>query len=264
MHTGANKGGWRKGGWAAGAWQTLKMVADDIDRVLFPRVCANCGCTLVGGERYLCMECEVAMPRTDFHLRPDENPLHHRLLGSLEPLPRGVPRLMVERAAALFFYIRGNPYTELIKRAKYHRQPEIDLYLARRYAAEILPSGFFEGIDAVMPVPMHWRKQMRRGYNQADYVARGVAEAAGLPVLHNLYARSPHDTQTRKSQTERTINVAGIFAVEHPDALSHRHILVVDDVITTGATLLSCCQALHYAAPTARISVLALAATYEG
>lgn len=244
-------------------WHTLSGWADDLDRVIFPRECVGCGRTLVGGEKYLCLECDVRMPRTNFHLSSD-NPLHQRLLGSLTALPSGVSPLRIERAGAYFYYQRESPYAELIKSAKYHNRPEIDRHFARRFANEALASGFFEGVDLLIPVPMHWRKQARRGYNQAEEVALGLADVTGIEVAHNLYARRGHSTQTRKSAEQRLGNIEGgktgegIFAVDRPEALRGRHIMVVDDVVTTGSTLHACCMALHLAVPSARLSVFAL------
>lgn len=220
---------------------------------IFPRVCEVCGVTLVEGEEILCLQCLLDLPRTSLH-RENFNAIHERLAG----------RAPIERAGALFYYYRGNPYTRLIHKAKYNNLPAIGRRLGALYAAEITDDGFFEGIDMILPVPLHWMKQIIRGYNQSREIALGIAGEAYLPVGDNLTARKGHPTQTRKNSFDRWINARDIYRVARGSELDGKHLLVVDDVITTGATLLACCQAIKKAAPTAKISVAALSLTHLG
>lgn len=223
----------------------------DLYRTLFPDRCLICGRLLVGAERALCLECESRIPRTNYHLHP-ENELVQRL----------VCHAPILRAAAMFHYVRQSPYTTLIKRAKYNDHPEIDALLASHYARELLNAGFFADIDLLMPVPMHWRKQMRRGYNQAEVIARAMAKVVDIPVADNLVATRRHSTQTRKGAEQRLANTEGVFHLQHPYELAGRHVCIVDDVITTGSTIIHCAEAIHLASPSTRLSVLALAAAH--
>ena len=133
-------------------------------------------------------------------------------------------------------------------------------YLASAFASELDNEGFFDGMDAILPVPMYAWKQVRRGFNQAEEIAKGISDVAGIPVWHNLTAIRPHQSQTTRNAVERAANAAGIYAVVEADRLDGRHVLIVDDVITTGSTILGCCEAVMKAS-TAEVSVLSLAAT---
>lgn len=223
---------------------------DFID-VIFPRVCEVCGTTLVEGEDVMCLKCYMEMPRTGLH-NSDFNAIHERLAGSTP----------IERAGAFFYYYRQNPYTRLIHKAKYHNLPSIGRKLGEIYAKEILTDGFFDGIDMIIPVPLHWWKELSRGYNQSLEIAKGISAATGIPVSENLIAVKGHSTQTRKNSFDRWLNAQEIYEVENAEDLHGRHLLVVDDVITTGATTLACCQAIHKASPTATISVASLGLTH--
>lgn len=229
-----------------------KVWLGDLARLFFPPVCYVCGKPLVEGEEVMCLECSLGMPRTNYHLDAD-NPLHYKLLG----------RVKFEKAAALFHYARNNPYSRLITVAKYNSHSEIVRFLGRTYASELQSAGFFNGVDLLVPVPMHWWKKVRRGYNQATEIAKGVSQVTGIEVCEALKASS-HSTQTRKNAYERLLNARETYRVVRADALENRHILLIDDVITTGATISTCAEIIHKEVPSARISVLALASTYNG
>lgn len=216
--------------------------------IAFPRVCAMCGRTLTVGEDVLCLHCRSTLPVTDMHLT-SPNALEERLLGSV-PL---------ERAVAYCHYDRGAPYARLVQYAKYNSRPAVLRWLAQRYAVTLQATGFFDDIDVIMPVPMHYFKKMRRGYNQAEWVARGVGDVTGLPVVSNLVAVRGHDTQTHRSSYARWENAQSLFRVERPGEIDGKHVLLVDDVITTGATILACGACVHQSSPTARLSAFAVA-----
>ena len=222
----------------------------DLGRVIFPVTCEVCGRTLVEGERVLCLECMAGMPRVNAHSDP-EGELSRRLAGAAK----------VRRVASMFVYMRDTPYARVIQKSKYNGRPDIDHNLAMEFAAELGCTDFFEGIDEILPVPMHWWKKLRRGFNQAQEIAEGVAEVTGLEVGDNLIALRGHSTQTRRSAEQRIRNAEGIYGVVYPEELAGRHVLLVDDVITTGATVMACCDALRGAVPDIEISVLTLATT---
>lgn len=218
-----------------------------------PAVCEVCGRRLTDGERHVCLPCLTALPRTDFHLSATDNEIHRRVSDN---------HVLVDRAAAMFHYYRRSPSTALVLSAKYRNRPDIMRRLGRIYAAEIEESGFFDGIDLIVPVPLHWTRRITRGYNQTEYLARGIQSVTGLPVEKRLL-RLPrrHATQTRRSAADRAENVAGTFAVtSRAEALRgrNRHILVIDDIITTGSTMRDCLRAITEAIPDATVSVLSL------
>lgn len=225
----------------AGLWHDLRGM-------IWPQVCEVCGRSLIDGEEIICLHCDAEMPRTGIHLQPDSH-IHQRL----------APDVCLERAASMFAYRRESPYAALILKNKYHGRPDIGRGLAGRFAREIEPAGFFDGVDVIIPVPLHTTRRLRRGYNQAESIARGLADVTSIPVGDNLTARRPHSTQTRRGTYDRHLNVSGLFDVTAPGELTGRHVLVVDDVFTTGATMLECCRTLAAACPGLRLSVLTLA-----
>ena len=141
-----------------------------------------------------------------------------------------------------FLSYRESPYVDIIHRAKYGGRPELIEKMARRYARELADTGFFDGIDAIAPVPLHRLKQWRRGYNQSRYIAAGICSIVPLPVVDNLEASRGHASQTSSGVFARWLNAGNVYDVRRPRELDGLHLLVVDDVITTGATLLACCN----------------------
>lgn len=235
------------------SYERLKLWASAVISLAMPAVCEVCGGRLTDSERHLCLSCLTALPRTNLHLTPDSNDIHHRVSDH---------HILVDRAASMFHYYRTSPSTSLILSAKYRNRPSILTLLGSYYAAEIAPSGFFDGMDRIVPVPLHWTRRLTRGYNQAEYLARGLSRVASLPVDTSLLRLpAPHSSQTRHSAAERAANVSGSFkATSNAGKLrgSAPHLLVVDDVITTGSTVRDCLRALSDAIPDARLSVLSL------
>lgn len=231
----------------------IQGLLNRLGEAVFPAVCECCGRSLVEGERLLCLHCLYDMPRTGYH-HDSFSELHKRLAAP------GVP---VERAAAMFHYIKESRYARLIQHAKYNDRPSIDRELARIFARELAAEGFFEGIDMILPIPLHWRKRWRRGFNQSEEIAAGISEVTGIGCGDNLKAL-PHSTQTRKNAMERAANMEGKIVVVHGEELAGKHVLVVDDVITTGATLLAAAKAILADANGVKVSVLTLAASKRG
>lgn len=235
---------------------------DDLLRLFFPETCAVCRQTLVRGEEVMCLNCLSSIPITNFHLKPEKNPMIEKLVDKNAP---------IGRAVAYFHYRKENPFAMLIQEAKYNNRPQIARILSRNYALSIAASGFFQEIDAIVPVPIHWMKHLRRGYNQTHYLAAGISDVTNIPVLPLLKAAKPHKSQTRKSGAERKLlstKAVFTFDSEHLSSLStpiggNSHLLLVDDVVTTGSTILACARALHKALPGAKISVLSLATTHN-
>ena len=228
----------------------LKGWFSDLLRIVFPDVCEVCGSSLVRGEEVICLKCDMNMPRTRVH-NDSFNIIHERLAG----------KTPIERAAGYFYYYRESDYAAIIHNAKYNGRPIIALKLAMRFAGELMADNFFDGIDIILYVPMFFLKKIKRGYNQSEYIAQGISQATNIPIGHNLISKRSHSSQTKKNSYSRWLNAQGVYDVINSDELENKHVLIVDDVITTGATLLACCDVVHNAVPSATISVLSLAVT---
>ena len=229
----------------------LKEWGDDALRVIFPKVCEVCGRSLSRGEHLLCLHCNLDLPRTRLHEEPF-NVLHQRLAG----------KAPIEKATGYFYYYRGSDYAKLLQRAKYSNRPIIIEKLVNQYVTELKGASFFDDIDVVAAVPMHWFKKLRRGYNQSEVLATAISRATGVTLKQVLVAKRGHKTQTRKNRFERWQNTKDIYDVKSIAGLEGKHVLIVDDIVTTGATILACCEALHRKSPTTRISVLSLGVTH--
>ncbi len=200
------------------------------------------------GEEVLCVRCLAGLPRVRA-VSFEDNDIA-RMFWGLVPVERGI---------SFFHYTRHSPYSRILSELKYHNHPEVGKHMGRMMAEELKPTGFFDGIDLIVPVPLSREKQRKRGYNQSDWIARGVSEATGIPADTASVARTKSNpSQTTLDHRQRRENVRGIFAVRHRGNLEGRHVLLVDDVITTGSTMLSCAEAIARACRV-RISVLSLA-----
>jgi len=221
---------------------------DDFISLLFPRLCYACGNHLMRNENFICTECHVVIPRSNYHIE-EENPVAQLFWG----------RCLIEKAAAFSYYNKGSRIRNLIHNLKYKGIKEIGYELGRLYAISLKSSGFTDGIDLIIPVPLHPSRKRIRGFNQSESISLGIAEVSGLPVDINCLVRTVVSaTQTKRSRYERWTNVEGIFHVTDPDIIRGRHILLVDDVITTGSTIESCANEL-LKVEGVRVSVVAIA-----
>ena len=216
--------------------------------LFFPPQCVVCGAPLQEGESALCLKCNMDLPRTYYHLRPD-NPVEQRFWGKFTP----------ERATSYFFYQKGSDFRRLLHLLKYEDRPDLGISMGRLMAVELRGYGFFDDIDLLVPIPLHPRKERMRGYNQSQRLAEGIAQITGLPIVDKAIIRNKFtDSQTHKSAIERWENVEGIFQLVRPELLQGRHILLIDDVLTTGSTIIACTDALKEVKGL-RISILTLA-----
>lgn len=225
--------------------QWLGAAAD----VAMPRICPVCGKTLDGDERWVCRGCLTTLPRTRYE-DADFNTMEQLFAG----------KVPIERATAYFFYEKGSPYASILHDIKYHSVPKMGYWLTARAVRDMTNSHFFDGIEAVTSVPLHRSKLAHRGYNQSEYLARGIGDALGIPYFEVLKAVRPHSTQTHKGALERWSNIQGNYTLnKKADQLTGKHILLVDDVITTGSTL-TVCAALLKTIPGVTVSLFTLAA----
>ena len=168
-------------------------------------------------------------------------------------------RLILEAATAGFYFVKGGLIQQLIHELKYKGNKEIGFYLGKLLGDKMLMSGRFDQIDYLLPLPLFADREFKRGYNQSEVICNGLSEAMNIPVLNgNLVRVHATETQTKKHRAERWENVADSFILRDPNALRHKHILLVDDVITTGASLEACAQSILKNADT-KLSLATLA-----
>ena len=228
----------------------MKWISDLID-LIFPRCCMVCDELLSPQERDICLDCMSKLPKIE--------KLH---LEEIEKVFWG--KVEIERATSYIYYHKNSPYNNIIHYLKYKNRPEPGERLAFIAAKEIAETGFFDGIDAIIPLPLSKKKLKERGYNQCDYIAAGISRATGIPVLKGAVVRTTaNETQTHKNRDERWKNVEGIFALDRPQDIEGKHVLLLDDILTTGATLASCAMTIQ-AGCNCRISVFTLGYTYNG
>ncbi|MBQ6080791.1 MAG: ComF family protein [Muribaculaceae bacterium] len=229
--------------------KTIKQWLGAAADVAMPRVCPVCGKALDGDERWICRKCLAALPRTRYE-EVEFNTMEQRFAG----------KVPIERATAYFFYEKGSPYASVLHDIKYHNSPRMGRWLTARAVSDMAGSHFFDGINMVTAVPLHRSKLAQRGYNQSKYLARGIADALNIPYLETLKAVRPHSTQTHKGAMERWQNIQGNYALRNnTDDLTGKHILLVDDVVTTGSTL-TVCSSLLKTIPGVTVSLFTLAA----
>lgn len=211
-----------------------------------PRQCVVCGKRLSPTERSLCTTCMLHLPRTTFQFTPDDNPMA-QLFWHLAP---------VERAAALLYYEPHSEIAQIIYDLKYHDRPDIGEDMGRLMANEMQLAHFFDGIDALLPVPLSRKRLRQRSYNQSEQLAIGISDITHLPIITKALRRRHFvKSQTQLSRRERQENVADMFELRDSSLLRERHILLIDDICTTGATLLACTDTLKNV-PGIRLSIL--------
>lgn len=203
-----------------------------LKELIFPAICPICGRVLVRSERFVCTFCRIEAPFTNLWTKR-ENAMEQRFWGL-------VP---IERAAAFFWFVEGSSWRRLIHKAKYYNHWRYAEQLGSWFAVELLRTDFLSGIDYIVPIPLHWRKRLKRGYNQSEHIAAGLSKVSSIPTLFGAVKRHIHNpSQSQLMLMERWKNVDNIFSVAHPEKLRGRHILLVDDVFTTGATITSCAE----------------------
>lgn len=216
--------------------------------LFYPKLCCGCEIPLVRGEEVICLLCLADLPRTGFEKDPG-NPVAQLFWG----------RTSFSMATAFSSFEKGGIMQRMMHRLKYKGEEEIGRKLGQIFGFDLSKSEYYFDIDLVVPVPLHRRREKERGYNQSAGIAEGIAASFGKPmVVRNLVRNHYSETQTHKGRFERWVNVRSLFEVRNPGKLEGKHILLVDDVVTTGATLEACAQELLMV-PGVRVSVAVLA-----
>lgn len=228
----------------------LTDIKDALLHLLFPHVCAGCGSNLLGKDAFLCLHCFEALPQTYFHQHRN-NPVEKIFWGRIE----------VTAATAQFYFSKSGLMQAIMHRFKYGGHKELGFYMGQLMGHQLTESNDFNNIDAIIPLPLHKAKEHQRGFNQSLILSKGIGSVCSKPVWDDAVLRTAAtESQTTKSRVARWQNMQGKFAVKAADKIKGKHLLLVDDVVTTGATLEACGSALIDAGATVSIATLCFAA----
>ncbi|MDB5248976.1 MAG: ComF family protein [Segetibacter sp.] len=202
----------------------------DLVHLFFPHVCTGCGSDILNDKQLLCLHCLSELPETNFFYLP-HNPVEKIFYG----------RIPVRSAAAGYFFTKNSLIQTLLHRLKYKGNKEIGFYFGKLLSKFLMNNERFSGVDALVPLPLNPRREKKRGYNQSVVICEGITSAWKKPVLNNAVIRKVYtETQTQRGRITRWENMDGVFAVSQPEALENKHIMLVDDLVTTGASLEAC------------------------
>ncbi|MPL98892.1 hypothetical protein SDC9_45104 [bioreactor metagenome] len=224
------------------------MIFGSLIKLFYPELCCGCGESLVRGEKTICFACHTKIAKTDYHTYSD-NPVARLFYGKID----------IENATAMCFYDKGGLIQQLMHQLKYRSKPEVGVFFGRRLGKILSESALYKDIDVVVPIPLHSKKLKIRGYNQSKVIADGFVQGFPVEIIEDCLVRVEFtETQTRKNRWDRYQNVKDMFAVRNPEKIKGKHILLVDDVITTGATIEACAKHL-LAIEGVRVSIAGIA-----
>lgn len=215
-------------------WKRIRLIWNDFLNLFFPRLCLTCSKPLIEGEQQICLYCLCDLPTAKIG-KGKENPVFRICAGNK----------YVKECAAAYLFERDGKVQKIIHSFKYYDNKELAYLMGKVTAKRMQEEGLYESVDLIIPVPLHKKKEKKRGYNQSEWIAKGFSEVYNLPIdIISLIRLRNSDTQTNKDIYERHLNAIGLFKVIDQQALTNKHILLIDDVITAGATIQACIDAL--------------------
>ena len=230
---------------------TIFIMFQSFIDLIFPRICAGCQQPLQHKEELICTDCRFELPLTNSHLHEDEK-LNKRFMGKVK----------LEHSLAYLKFVKGGKVQRIMHELKYKGNIEVGELLGRMYGSDLKENGFSDKFDVILPVPLHSNRLIIRGYNQSDSLAKGLSESLQVEWQNDILKRGiSTETQISKTRLERYENMKDVFFVDKPEGLSEKRIVIVDDTLTTGATLESCVLALNDVG-VKNVSIIAFAATY--
>ena len=225
----------------------FSVLHESLLHLAFPHICEGCGTDIISTDHYLCLQCLDKLPPTHFESHAN-NPVEKIFWG----------RLPITTATAKYYFTKGSTLQHLLHQFKYRGHQRLGLYLGRRMGSMLAHNPRFKDVEALVPLPLFPEKERRRGYNQAMVLCKGISEAWQRPIIHDAVVRvMATESQTKKNRMERWQNMEDRFQLKNPAALANKHVLLIDDVVTTGATLEACGRAI-LEAPNTRLSIATL------
>ena len=208
----------------------IENISNSISHLLFPHNCLGCATDILYDGDLICARCAAELPITNY-FKAANNPVEKTFYG----------RIKVENAAANFYYTKDSLMQHLMVQLKYKGNKEVGRYLGRLMGNELKKNTRFDNVEALIPLPLNEKKEFKRGYNQAMEICNGITSVWQKPIINNAVIRTIFtETQTHENRVNRWLNMEGVFGVANPKVIEGKHILLVDDIITTGATLESC------------------------
>ncbi len=229
----------------------MRNLLNDFLHLFFPHNCLGCGTDVLDNKHQLCARCFTALPETGF-IPAAGNPVEKIFYGRIDVLLAG----------AAYYFTKQSALQNTIFSLKYKSNQEAGIYLGKLLGNKIKESKRFEDVDVLVPLPLNNKKQFKRGYNQAEVICKGIAEVWKKPINTDVVLRSINTkTQTHKNRVARWQSMQGVFDVNNVKELEGKHILLVDDVVTTGATLEACGDMLLSNIPGIKLSIATVAVT---
>lgn len=208
----------------------ITEISKQIFSLFYPKLCAGCHVDLVSTEEIICLSCWNTLPKTNFHLR-DKNPIEQKFWGKIN----------VQHATSFYYFNQDSRLQEILHALKYRNQFDIGILLGQKMGIDLAYATWIKDIDVIIPIPLSKQKYKYRGYNQSESIAQGLSAVLNIPINTELVSRIKNtESQTNKNINERFENVKDAFSVIDKEVLKNKHILLVDDVLTTGATLEAC------------------------
>jgi len=229
----------------------FQKIIDSILFTLYPNACCVCNKTLYSHKDYLCIPCENSLPYTNHQLESENE---------VKQVFRG--RIQVEFAGAMLLFTKKGVAQKILHEIKYNGRKDMGFYFGKLLGEWLKPVHETQHFDLIIPLPIHKKKQLNRGYNQSELLATEISKILQIPIYHSLIVKKTHtESQTKKSRINRWKNVESVFLLQNSEKLQDKHILIIDDTITTGATLESIMQEIRVKSPSSKISVATLASS---